>query len=342
MQEENDKKGYLVLSDELSYSDWLQKKEISKSVDGVDSGVFLLYQSRMEKHLMRGLMDFHIVDWVCKRSFQCEKIQLEDYKLVIVNELNRAPSPFIQYLRKRNPDCRIVYHYWNSLFHMGQAPAEKRREFERFIKSREKYHFFITSFDRADCERYGFIYSPQFIPGWNVPGDQTGDISEEQKTDVFFIGKDKNRLSCIMEIKKLLDNLQLTSYICIFPDNHHKKYSKEEMKYLMNRKIPYEDVIRQDMKSRAILDVVQDCQQGLTWRAIEALLLKKKLITTFSEIKNYNFYRRENIFIWGEDDPSQLKNFIETPYREIEKGIAEQYTFHGWLKNLETHIKIGK
>lgn len=333
------KKDILVLSDELSYSDWLQKRKISRTVDGVDSGAFLLYQSRMEKHLLRGLMDFHLENWVCRRSFSRAEIQLKDYKLIVINELNRAPFPFIQYLRKKNPDCRMVYHYWNSLFHMEQAPAEKRREFEKFIKSREKYHFFITSFDRVDCERYGFIYSPQFIPGWNVPEDWTEGISEEQKTDVFFIGKDKNRLSYVMEIKKLLDDLQLTSCIRIFPDNHHKKYSKEEMKYLMNRKIPYGDVIRQDIKSRAILDVVQDRQQGLTWRAIEALLLKRKLITTFSEIKNYDFYRKGNIFIWGEDDPSQLKNFIETPYQEIEKGIADQYTFRGWLQNLKKYIK---
>lgn len=333
------KKDILVLSDELSYSDWLRKKEISKSVDGVDSGVFLLYRSRMEKHLMRGLMNFHLVDWVCKRSFQCEKIQLKDYKLIIVNELNRTPFPFIQYLRKKNPDCRIVYHYWNSLFHLRRDPEEKRREFEKFINSREKYHFFITSFDRADCETYDFIYSPQFIPGWNFSENRPEEFSEKRKTDVFFIGKDKKRLSCIMEIKKVLDKLQLTSCICIFPDDHHKKYSKEEAEYLLDRKIPYEDVIRQDINSRAILDVVQDCQQGLTWRAIEALLLKRKLITTFPEIKNYDFYRKENIFIWGEDDPSRLKEFIETPYREIEKGIAEQYTFRGWLENLEKHIK---
>lgn len=44
--------------------------------------------------------------------------RFKKYKLIIVNELNQDPLPFIRYIRQQNPDCHIVYQYWNSLFYM--------------------------------------------------------------------------------------------------------------------------------------------------------------------------------------------------------------------------------
>lgn len=155
---------------------------------------------------------------------------------------------------------------------------------------------------------------------------------------MFFIGKDKDRLARILAIKKQLDTLQITSQICVLPDNRHKVYSQEEKVCLLSHEVPYDKVIEKDRRSKAILDIVQDNQRGLTWRTVEALLLRKKLITTFKDVKKYDFYCKENVFIWGEDDIRALKTFIDSPYKVIDKDIVEQYTFAGWLKNLKQHL----
>lgn len=68
---------------------------------------------------------------------------------------------------------------------------------------------------------------------------------------------------------------------------------------MLSNELSYDKVIEKDRRSKAILDVVQDNQRGLTWRTVEALLLRKKLITTFKDVKQYNFYCKENVFIWG-------------------------------------------
>ena len=50
------------------------------------------------------------------------------------------------------------------------------------------------------------------------------------------------------------------------------------------------------LNSRCILDSPQAGQLGLTIRVLEALGAKKKLITTNKDIKNYDFYKEENIY----------------------------------------------
>ena len=47
--------------------------------------------------------------------------------------------------------------------------------------------------------------------------------------------------------------------------------------------------------SRCILDAPQAGQVGLTIRTIECLGAKRKLVTTNSDIKNYDFYNENNI-----------------------------------------------
>ena len=44
-----------------------------------------------------------------------------------------------------------------------------------------------------------------------------------------------------------------------------------------------------------------------------------------------NFYRSENIFIYGEDKIENLANFIDTPYAEVEEEIVKYYDFDNWI-----------
>ena len=63
-----------------------------------------------------------------------------------------------------------------------------------------------------------------------------------------------------------------------------------------------------------------------------ALFFKKKLITTSPEVKNYDFYCDENIFVLGERDLKELPQFLNSPFYEIDENITEKYTFASWLK----------
>ena len=84
-------------------------------------------------------------------------------------------------------------------------------------------------------------------------------------------------------------------------------------------------------ESKCILDYNQEGQVGLSLRPMEALFLERKLITNNTDIKNYDFYNHDNIFILGEDNINEIKEFINKPYKKIDQDIIDYYDFDQWL-----------
>ena len=68
---------------------------------------------------------------------------------------------------------------------------------------------------------------------------------------------------------------------------------------------------------------------------MESLFLKKKLITSNKNIKNHNFYNKNNIFIIGEDKWKDLDKFINSDYEEIDQSIINYYDFDEWIKRFK-------
>ena len=113
--------------------------------------------------------------------------------------------------------------------------------------------------------------------------------------------------------------------------NNSTLLNKKGLDYLKSP-LAYNDVLKISARSKAIIEIVLPNQMGLTWRALEALFLKKKLITNNKNIKTYDFYNKDNIFIFGIDSISDLKSFINSPYVEIENSILKKYSFSTWIK----------
>ena len=86
--------------------------------------------------------------------------------------------------------------------------------------------------------------------------------------------------------------------------------------------------------SMAMLELRQKKQGGLSFRAIEALGMKKKLITTCMEIKEYDFYDENNILVISEDNPIIDVDFFKTPYKEIDKKTYEKYSLDSWVRQV--------
>jgi len=58
------------------------------------------------------------------------------------------------------------------------------------------------------------------------------------------------------------------------------------------------------------------------------------LITNYKEIKQYDFYNPNNIFILGVDDIERFKVFMSTKFEDVPKEYVNKYTFRGWLSNM--------
>ena len=57
------------------------------------------------------------------------------------------------------------------------------------------------------------------------------------------------------------------------------------------------------------------------------------MITNNLEIRNFDFYNDNNIFIIGEDSNDRLNMFLHTPFQTIEKKALYPYDANGWIDN---------
>lgn len=87
-------------------------------------------------------------------------------------------------------------------------------------------------------------------------------------------------------------------------------------------------------KSKFILELNRKNNRGCTFRAIECIGLKKKLITTNKEIVNEDFYNQNNILVIEENNVEIPKYFLNSPYEELPREIYEKYSLENWIKKL--------
>ena len=204
-------------------------------------------------------------------------------------------------IKKKNPNCKIIVYFWNCINNTNK----------HILKDTNIDEFW--TFDKNDAIKYHIEYNPQFYTRMVNLNNKKNIIN-----DVVFLGRTKGRKENILNIANLLEKQKL----------------KTNFRIIENEKdfIKYDNYLEMISESRCILDYNQNGQSGLTLRPMEALFLEKKLITNNEDIKNYNFYNPNNIFILGEDNIEKIKDFIEKPYEKIEQKIIDYYDFKEWIK----------
>ncbi|GEM_PF-123464 len=219
---------------------------------------------------------------------------------------------FLKWLRKNNPDKKIVLWFWNTIAEIG-----KNIPLEQIHESIEKW-----SYSKYDCEKYKFNYNTTFYP-YTIKSSGSNFLY-----DVFFVGKDKGRLADILSIKDLLDNQGLTTYFHVSP-THQYELKKNS---IYKPKIPYSEVDEYIAKSRCILDCEVSDSAGPTIRPLEALYRRKKLITNNKSLIMEDYYCKDNIFVIGINDISKIREFARSPYKELNETIYKKYTIHSWVE----------
>ena len=243
------------------------------------------------------------------------KNKLIDFDIIILSASEFTP-PIAKYIydRKISNDIRLIYWYWDPV-RLKYAPNLISDQWEKW------------SFDKEDCRNFDLKYNSTYF-------FNSIKLSRQKIIyDVFYIGQDKGRLNKLLSLKNKLENFSLKTCFHIVSDK--KLFSDKK---IFNRRISYSEVLNYISKSKSILEFVQQNQSGLTLRSMEALFFNKKLITNNSSVKNYDLYCKENIFIIGEDDINNIQQFIDTPYKTLDKSIIEQYDFKNWLERIVNNI----
>lgn len=175
----------------------------------------------------------------------------------------------------------------------------------------EKSGFEISTFDRGDAERYSQKAYGQFFRM------EQKTTEEKEDYDFYFIGFEKNRGAILNELKE-----KLKDYRCCFKIINQ-----------VSECVPYAQNIVNIKKARCIIEIVQDGQEGITLRPLEAIACGKKLLTNNKNIKKYDFYSPQNFFILGEDNLDDISQFINSSQTPLQSSIRNKYDIASWLSH---------
>jgi hypothetical protein len=153
----------------------------------------------------------------------------------------------------------------------------------------------------------------------------------KEEYDIVFAGKDKGRLD---KISKLIhtnrwENLRWKLYFT--PDHFWQMFRRKEYQ----KTLDYEDIQVMQSKAKAIMELMPARDADITMRTIDALILRKKLITDAAEIQSREYYHPNNVFVIGVDDPECLEEFLKKEYVPVSQEILDKYKIDAWVERFE-------
>lgn len=250
-----------------------------------------------------------------------------DYVLVIKGECIAANS--LRRMRELHPNARFVLYQWDSVSYNPQ-----------FYTIRPLFDK-VASFDPVDCRELGMDFLPLF---YTDDYRRIGEEPYESEYDLLFVGTVHfDRYTLIHDVARQVveqgGKVKMYEYFQHHLMYYKKRYidrqlnggQKDEFQF---KSLAYPDLLDLYRKSRIVLDVQKPMQIGQTMRSFEALGSKRKLITTNSDIANYDFYHPDNILIIDRHHPIVPPSFLHSNYTPLPQEIYTSYSLSNWLGSL--------
>lgn len=267
-----------------------------------------------------------------------------DYFLVIRGNILSEETILTIKEKALKKDAKTIYYTWDPVEyvrHKGKLGLlfDKRYDFDSVdVKNTDMGYellplFYTDEFDAANMQaeeayKYDYVsvsayfpYRYRYLEAFKKANPDKKLLFKLYLSPVVYWGKK-------IKDPKLVKNLDMD--IITF-----KPYTHDEMR-------------QQCIETKAILDLTQEHQQGLTMRTLETVGAKKKLVTNNSYITEYDFYNDSDYEIMTDlsskadeaeksGDYSAFKlpgdDWLERPYQENEE-IRQSYSIHAFVDKI--------
>lgn len=224
----------------------------------------------------------------------------------LVDEFMNYPS----YLKEKYPKAKFVL-FLQDLFKMVKGKDRAAN----IDKVRNDFDL-ILSFDQNDCQEYGFTYHPLVFSSYH------GTIEDMPSSDVYFLGKAKNRLTEIINCFERLWEYNVDTDIWLVGVKSENQVYKDRIHYVSS--MPYLDNLQHVLHCNCELEIMQAGGFGYTQRMCEAISLDKKILTNNPTVHKAPFYNPDYIFQIGNPsditkdmcDKIKKKEIVDYHYKE--------------------------
>lgn len=234
-------------------------------------------------------------------------------------------------LDKELGHCQKSLFLWNPL----QSINHSKNQEDRYANALHKTKIRTCTFDSRDAKRYDFELIPQVYrhPDIKIQNElKLVSAESSYDYDLFFVGIDKNRREKLSRIINAAKSEKLNFRLHIVRDKHSKNISEDLSEFYKTEILLYPDYLKGLLRSRAILEILQPNQTGMTVRTLEALFMKRKLITDNPAAKDFPFYHPDNIYILGSDDHRSLREFLNSAFQNMPPETTSPFEINSWIK----------
>ena len=248
------------------------------------------------------------------------------YVLVIRGEF--LDASIIEYMKNRFTEkCVFSLYQWDSVANNPNALEIA------------KYFNHISTFDKADADKYSWKYRPLFFI------NKYANSIRPRKCDILFMGSlHSDRIEILNYLKQYCahNNLSFESHI------YTKKLVYFKRKYI-NKKKGYIEANDLDMKfkslslqdcykkytnSKVVIDYTHTGQTGYTMRTIECLGCQCKLITNNKQVLMADFYEPNNICVYEDTIFEITDEFLKTDFKQLPETVSNRYSLESWLLDI--------
>ena len=192
----------------------------------------------------------------------------------------------------------------------------------------------IYTFDNHDAEEYGWIFTNSLYSKSEMQNQQNIEY------DLYFIGEDKGRVDQLVAVYDYLSKNDLKCCFKIITTDINR--TSRDGLYFLKKRIEYRKILEDISKSRAILEIVQDGQSGMTMRPYEAMFYDKKLLTNNSVLRSMDFFNDKFMMVFSEMEDSVIQ-FLKNK-EPVQYHYKNEYSPVKWLLKMpvDYQTKMGK
>lgn len=246
-----------------------------------------------------------------------------DYVFVIKGE--GVSKAFLEQLKLQNKNAYFILYEWDSIKRLP------------FLNEISECFDIVYTFDRIDAQtNKNMIFQPLFYV------DSHLTVSKQKEFDLFFVGVYyEERFEVLKKLIDQCETLGLNYYFYLYTHRttilKKKLFTREHRKYisiLKSRSLSYSQYQKKLLSSSCVLDFHHLEQYGLTMRTIEVLSMKKKLLTTNTDIVNYGFPRTQYRLIDPHIPELDIKFIKEYFVTNEDFDFEWKYSLNSWIKSV--------
>ena len=241
-----------------------------------------------------------------------KRICKEKAEFVIVSD-TLITVDFLKWIKRIFPHAQCNYTYGNMV---GRA--------RHILPDKIPAGWRIWTYDDHDARFFGLhLYHDNAYPKAFLKPQ------EPIEYDVLFVGADKGRGEYLLQLEKKMNLMGLKTKFIIAPDG---RFSKKKSYY--QKPIPYREVVDLIVKSKSILNVAMEGQEGMTMRDLESMFFGVKLLTTNKNVVNFDMYYPENVYIINGLNIDDLPAFLGRDMVIIPENLKKKHSIEHYIETI--------